>query len=121
MGIGAVDVVRLLRRVRVDLSTEKAMQAGIEVALTQFGVSFEREKRLDDRDIPDFLIDGGIVVECKLRGKARKIDIYKQLVRYAQSDLVKAIILASNTNMGLPEEIEGKPVYTASLSLGWCA
>lgn len=113
-------IVRLLRSLRVDLSSEKAMQEGVEGSLRQHGVAFEREKRLSARDIPDFLIDGGIVVEFKLRGKSRKIDVYKQLVRYAQSDLVAAIILASNTNMGLPEQIGGKPVYAASLSLGWC-
>lgn len=121
MTVDAVDVVRLLRRVRVDLSTEKTMQAGVEMALMQSGMPFEREKRLSDRDIPDFLVGGHIVVECKLRSKSRKIDTYKQLMRYAEHDVVTDIVLASNTNMGLPEEIQGKSIYVASMSMGWCA
>jgi hypothetical protein len=41
------------------------------------------------------------------------------LCRYAEHPEVKALILASNVSMGLPEEINGKPVFAASLSAGW--
>lgn len=115
----AVGIVRLLQRHRFDLSTEKHLQAGVEQALTAAGVAFEREKRLSDRDIPDFLVAGGVVVECKMKNKARKIDVFKQIERYAAHSAVSAIILASNISMGLPPEINGKPVYAASLSRGW--
>lgn len=115
----ASDIVRLLHSYRFDLSSEKHLQAGIESALTEVGLPFEREKRLSASDIPDFLIKEHIVVECKMRKKSRKIDIFKQLSRYAQHPEVHAIVLASNVAMGLPAEIEGKPVYSASLSRGW--
>lgn len=117
--VTAIDIVRFLQRCRLDLSTEKHLQAGIEQALQATGIPFEREKRLSDRDIPDFFVKGGIVVECKMRNKARKIDIFKQITRYAEYLEVTAIILASNVSMGLPSEINGKPVYAASLSRGW--
>uniref|UniRef100_UPI0023F83B2E hypothetical protein n=1 Tax=Caballeronia sp. BR00000012568055 TaxID=2918761 RepID=UPI0023F83B2E len=61
----------------------------------------------------------GVAVECKMRNKARKIDIYKQLERYASHAEVTAIVLASNVAMGLPAEINGKAIYAASLSRGW--
>ncbi|KND57250.1 hypothetical protein BVER_00553c [Candidatus Burkholderia verschuerenii] len=115
----AVDIVRLLQRHRFDLSTEKRLQSGVEQALTEAGFEFEREKRLSDQDIPDFLVAGGIAVECKMRNKARKIDIYKQIERYASHAAITAIVLASNVSMGLPEEINGKAIYAASLSRGW--
>ena len=115
----AAAVVRLLERYQLDLSTEKHLQAGVEAAFIESGQVFEREKRLSARDIPDFLVEGGIVVECKLRGKSRKIDVYQQLLRYATHPDVSAIVLASNSVMGLPAEINGKPVYAASLSRGW--
>lgn len=115
----AVDIVRLLERYQLDLSTEKHLQAGVEEAFIDNGIAFEREKRLSPSDIPDFLVGGGIVVECKLRGKSRKIDVYHQLVRYAAHPEVTAIVLASNSVMGLPAEINGKPIYAASLSKGW--
>lgn len=120
MESAAEDVVRFLRRLRVDLSNEKALQAGIAEGLAQAGYVFEREKRLSAEDIPDFFLPGGLVIECKVKGKFRKIEVYRQLLRYAAREEVSAIILASNTNMGLPQDMAGKPVYAASLSLGWC-
>lgn len=113
------DIVRLLQRCRLDLSTEKHLQEGVERSLKEKGIEFEREKALSARDIPDFLVRGGTVIECKMRNRARKIDVYQQLVRYAESAEVTAIVLASNMTMGLPKEINGKPVYAASLSTGW--
>lgn len=115
----AIDIVRFLQRCRLDLSTEKHLQTGIEQALESTGLPFEREKRLSERDIPDFFVKGCVAIECKMRNKARKIDIFKQLSRYAEYPEVTAIVLASNVSMGLPSEINGKPVYAASLSRGW--
>lgn len=116
----AEDIVRLLRRLRVDLSNEKALQAGVAEGLALAGIAFEREKRLSVEDIPDFFLPGGLIIECKVKGKFRKIEVYRQLLRYAGRSEVSALILASNANMGLPEEMQGKPVYAASLSMGWC-
>ena len=116
----APEIVRLLRASRVDLSTEKHMQEGVEQILQAAGVNFEREKRLGPRDIPDFfLTTGGIILECKVRDKARKISTFKQLERYASFPEVKGIILAANLTMGLPDQIMDKPAYFASLSTGW--
>lgn len=60
-----------------------------------------------------------MVIECKMRNKSKKMDIFKQLTRYATYPEVTSIILASNVSMGLPPEIDGKPLYAASLSHGW--
>lgn len=117
--VSAIDIVRFLQCCRLDLSTEKHLQHDIEQALQISCLSFEREKRLSERDIPDFFVKGGIVIECKMRNKSRKIDIYKQISRYASYYEVKSIVLASNVSMGLPSEINGKPIYAASLSRGW--
>lgn len=113
------ELVRMLERQRLDLSSEKHLQEGIEQDFLSQGIVFEREKRLSARDIPDFLVDGGVVIECKLRNKARKIEVFKQLTRYAEYPEVTAIILAANFTMGLPPDIKSKPVYVASLSKGW--
>lgn len=111
-------LVALIQCHRFDLSSEKRLQAQIEEVLTANGIAFEREKHLSALDIPDFLVAGGIAVECKLRG-ARKMDIYRQLCRYAAHAEVTALILASNVAMGLPPDIQGKPLYAASTSRGW--
>lgn len=114
----AAAVIKLIERCRCDLSTEKRLQADIAQVLAGANIPFEREKRLSDQDIPDFLVDGGVVVECKMRG-AKKMDVYKQLCRYAEYSEVRALVLASNVSMGLPPEIAGKPVFAAALSRGW--
>lgn len=113
------EVIRLVQRSRLDLSSEKHLQEDMAKVLQAAGIAYEREKRLSAKDIPDFLIASGVVVECKMRNKSKKMDIFKQLERYATYPEVTAIILASNVTMGLPPVIQGKPVYTASLSHGW--
>lgn len=113
------EVIRLVQRSRLDLSSEKHLQEDVAQMLLAAGIAYEREKRLSAKDIPDFLIGGGVVVECKMRNKSKKMDIFKQLARYATYPEVTAIILASNVSMGLPPEVEGKPLFAASLSHGW--
>ena len=78
-----VDVIRLVQRSRLDLSSEKHLQEGVAEVLLAAGIAYEREKRLSSKDIPDFLIAGGVVVECKMRNKSKKMDIFRQLARYA--------------------------------------
>ena len=78
---------------------------------------FKREIKLSDQDRIDFLDEeSGIGIEVKVRGNAN--EILKQLERYAQSDKVKVLILATATFMGLPENINGKPIYMFHLTRG---
>lgn len=109
----------VLKSRRFALSTEKHLQLDIEQVFAESGIRFEREKQLSPGDIPDFIIEQGVIVECKIKGKSTKMNIYRQLCRYAQHGAVKALILVSNISMGMPEEINGKPVYVVSLSAGW--
>src|SRR5574337_1540931 len=95
-------LVQMLRLCRFDLSSEKRLQSGMEEALQRLGVDFEREKRLSAQDIPDFLVTGGIAIECKMRNKAKKMAVYTQLQRYAAHPEVTSIVLAPNMSMGLP-------------------
>lgn len=110
-------LTQLIRSARIDLSTEKRAQADVEQVLTQAGIPFEREVRLTETDIVDFLIDG-IGLELKLRG-ARKKDVYRQLCRYARHERISSLILASNLSMGLPSVIEGKDAYFVKLGEAW--
>ena len=112
-------IVQLLRQCRFDLSTEKHLQEGMQRAFEQAGLPFVREAVLAAGDIPDFLLYDCIVVECKIRGKSRKIDVYRQLERYAKHERVQCLVLAANFTMGLPPSLQGKPLYFASLSQAW--
>ncbi len=111
-------LVALIHGYPFSLSTEKNLQAEIEQVLVLEGIRFDREKYLSPQDIPDFFIEGGLVMECKMHG-ARKKDVYRQLCRYAQHEEVNALILVSNLSMGLPPDLHAKPLYFASLSRGW--
>ena len=51
-------LVALIVLSRIDLSNEKQAQADVEQLLIQAGIPYEREVRLTDIDIVDFLIQG---------------------------------------------------------------
>ena len=114
----ANEIVGLIRRHRLDLSNEKSTQQQLADIFKIHGVVFEREKMLDAEDIVDFLVQGGIAVEVKLHG-AKKMDVFRQLKRYAAHDEVNELVLVTNLSMGLPPEIDGKPTYYASLGVAW--
>jgi hypothetical protein len=105
---------------RFRTTPEKSTQSDVEQFLTNYGLEFQREKRLTKKDIPDFLIQsdfGGIVVEVKT--KCSRMAIYRQLERYAEYKEVDGLILLTGTSMGLPSKINGKPAIVASLGAGW--
>jgi hypothetical protein len=97
------------------VSTENALQTSIQEAFDNAGVDYAREKALSRRDRPDFLC-GDVVIEAKCRYPKKAI--YRQLVRYAEHDSVAAIILVTGTAMGMPDQINGKPVYVISAGMG---
>lgn len=110
-------IIKIIKSAKLDLSDEKRTQIGLAEVFMLHQVRHERECRLSAGDIPDFMIDG-IAIEVKLRG-ARKKDVFKQLERYAKHERVKSLVLVTNLSMGLPPEIEGKPVYFVSLGTAW--
>ena len=110
-------LAQLVRSARIDLSSEKRAQTDIETVLADAGLAFTREVRLCDADIVDFMV-GDIALELKLKG-ARKMDVFRQLERYAKHPRVGSLLLASNLSMGLPPAIAGKPAYFVRLGEAW--
>jgi hypothetical protein len=106
------ELVQQLRRRRYRVGQEAWLQMDIEAALTAIGVPFEREARLTTRDRIDFLVAGGIGIEAKTRCSPRQI--YRQLERYAAHDAITSLILISGTATGLPEAINGRPLFYIS-------
>lgn len=109
-------VKAIIERNCLPLNDEKLTQAALANVFAFAGIEFEREVRLSDADIVDFMV-GGIAVEVKIKGA--KAAIYRQLERYAQHDCVASILLVSSRSMHLPALINGKPALVASLSRGW--
>ena len=105
---------------RFRLSTEAEAQADIERALLAVFIPAQvtREARLSARDRPDFLLDGGVVVEVKHNGATGGATL-RQLRRYAEHAVVGSIILATGRAMDMPREINGKRVFVVDLGRSW--
>lgn len=107
------EVIKKLQSVRLTLTDEKKTQ---EQLATVLGASCQREVNLADGDIIDFVV-GRIGIELKIKGGKRAI--YRQIKRYCLSERLDAVILLSAVAMGLPSQIEGKPVHVVSLGRAW--
>lgn len=92
---------------------EDKLHEDLAGVLTRKAYDFAREVSLTPRDRIDFLVEGGIGIECKAR--ASKRPIFRQLQRYAESPAIDALILVTGTAMGLPAALNGKPVFYVSL------
>lgn len=110
-------LIELLKAARLDVSDEKRTQRDMAEVFDGRGIEYQREVRLSKADIVDFMVHG-IALEVKLKG-ANKRDVFRQLERYAEHESVNALVLASNITMGLPTEINGKPIYFIHLGRGW--
>lgn len=112
--ISAADIAERLRGWRLPMRDEKATQARIAELLADLDA--RREVRLSDGDIIDLMV-GGVGVEVKLRGS--RVEILRQLERYAGHAAVRELLLVTGTAMRLPPAIGGKPVRGLSLGAAW--
>lgn len=99
------------------LGSEKAVQEELSRVLDAAGMRHKREVELSPGNVVDFMVEGGIAIEVKI--KAPKRSIYRQCERYCEHPQVEALVLATATAMGFPQKIHGKPCWVASLGRGW--
>ena len=98
----AKSVAGILSRGRYRLGSEGLLQIDIANHLAHNSIAFEREVKLSPADRIDFLVEGSIGIEVKAKAVARQI--YRQLDRYVAYPQLSALILISNTAMGLPAD-----------------
>jgi len=115
--IGGPMIVQLLETIPLMLGDEKLLQAETATRLDSAGINYRREVRLSEHDIIDFMIEGGVAIEMKIKGGRHAI--YRQCERYCMFDAVRTLVLATNVAMSLPAMINGKPTHVASLGRGW--
>ena len=106
---GVADVLRCLTAYRFDTSSELRFQDGIASALRDVSIRYRREVALAPKDRIDFLI-GSVGLEVKVDGT--EMDVLRQLMRYAQSDQVSALVLVTNRSKHsqMPDSLQGKPL-----------
>lgn len=112
----AEHVVAVLGRRIYRAAREAALQDGIEQVLQEHGFRVDREFRLSRGDRPDFLVDGCVAVEVKMRASGSSV--LAQLARYAGHERVKALVVATprlSSLSGMPAEILGVPVRMVAL------
>ena len=109
-------ILKTLYSHRFPLVVEKETQAAIEAKFAENGVPYSREHRLDEKNIPDFFVDG-IAIEVKIKGNAKTI--YRQCERYCQFEEVRKLILVTNRSMGFPKQINNKDCYFINLGKAW--
>lgn len=122
-----MDVAVHLDSVLAALCTIRSRRIGDELtylhplvtnALTEAGIGHEREVALGPRARVDFLTEGGVAVEVK-RGRPRIASLLSQLEKYAESDMVSAVVLVLERFVPLPDQLGGKPVRCISLNMLW--
>jgi hypothetical protein len=107
--------ITALRSRRFTCADEAELQSAVAAALSSAGLGYTREARLSARDRVDFMIDGGIALELKVRTDGK--ELLRQVLRYAEHDAVKAILIAGTTHklLLLPETANGKPLRAIQL------
>lgn len=103
----------LLSRYNIGYATEAIMQEHVHELLSSI-VACSREVSLSTRDRIDVLTECGIGIECKIKGSPSAI--VSQLLRYAEHDRIKALILVTSKRTHLAtacfqeKQILGKPL-----------
>ncbi len=103
------DIAGLIRSYKFGFTNEAELQMGIGRVLTESGVSFKPEYRLDDAGRIDFFITvDGLGIEVKI--KEGKNAVMRQLMRYAKHDAITSLILVTTRTQlrAMPPCLNGK-------------
>lgn len=113
-------VLASLRRLRVqNVGLEYDLQAEIARRFVADGIPFAKEYVLAPRNRIDFLVPGGIGVECK-KGKPNSVQLAAQVERYCAFDSVTTLIMVIERNIfDYSPVVHDKPVHYVALNKLW--
>jgi len=103
-------IVTHLRTLRLPVGNEQALQDAVFVELQKLGVEFVREHRFNAADRVDFFTAAGLAIELKVDGTRNAV--LRQLIRYAEHDCVKSLLLITtrSKHLGMPATLQAKPL-----------
>lgn len=118
MQTSAQQIGDLLGQHRFRYDGEKDLQEGIARVLRDAGIPFQREVKLDDAGVIDFVVQGGIGIEVKVRGSLTAMTI--QVHRYMRQDRIRSLLIVTTSARlrQVPQEMNGKPVVVCWLARG---
>ena len=110
MGAVVPQIIEILSRCAFDQSSEKRMQDGVAEILKANDIDFIKEHQFSRKDRMDFFIPKlGIGIECKIKGG--EVALIGQVLRYAQHEEVKEIMVVTTKHHNLPLTANFKPVH----------
>lgn len=106
----AEQIASVLKACRFRFSNEAQLQEAIEQALHARGILARREVVLAPGDRVDFVADGDIALEVKIKGAFTSVA--EQLQRYAASPTIACVLLATTRRqlLAMPDTFHDKPV-----------
>ena len=110
------EIAKLLSRHRFLIGSETTVQNQVANVFDEAGIIYEREHRLDRKNRIDFLA-GSTGIEVKIKGAKR--GIYRQIKRYCDFDQISEIILLTGVAVGMPKQINSRPIRVVSLGAAW--
>lgn len=115
LGHPLYDLFLTLKALRVQTLDEKKVQHEIAEQLTQAGYSYQREVRITKQSIPDFILPGEIIIECKTKNFS-KPELLRQIKRYKQDYRNVRAIFVITPQVINHFNIDGIPVYAINFS-----
>ena len=97
--------------------TENDLHRMVEQRLTEAGIPFVHEARIGPGCRIDYLA-GGVGIEIK-NGRPDAKALARQLMRYAESADIHALVVVSPRRVSTPKTVLGKPVHVMILNQLW--
>lgn len=112
--MNAADLADFVKDGAYRIGHEAGLQRGIERRLAAAGLLVEPERRLNESDRIDFVVDR-VGIEVKVTGTADALA--RQVLRYAQSPLLDEILVVTTSwrHHDIPREMNGKPVHVLQI------
>lgn len=115
--MNGADVAKVLGDILGSVADEAELSELVSSRLARAGADFEAEVRLSARDRCDFFVGPkgcpGVAVELKVQGS--RSEVYRQLNRYTEHDVVESVVLVTTSRRlaSMPPAVNGKPIHVA--------
>ena len=104
----------IITQYRYNFSTEKELQDGLEKAFIENEVQYEREVRLQQRDIIDFVVTHhGIRLGIEVKINGNRNALLRQISRYLEHESIDSIFVVGTPYwiLNIPQSLHGKELY----------